>query len=241
MKIWLIIPTYNEKSTIIQLLEALFGLPLELSILVVDDNSPDQTAQLVQSVQSQYKNLHLVKRPAKLGLGSAYRFGFDYALSRGAEAVGQMDADWSHQPVDVLKLLAAINNGGDVAIGSRRVTGGEISGWNWRRRFMSRGATWLARLVLRLKTQDITAGFRFYTKAALSRIPWPQVKSEGYAWQEETIFWCEQAGLEIIEVPVKFVDRQQGQSKLGLRDVMEFFKAVFRLKLVKILATKKHS
>ncbi|MFA4818276.1 MAG: polyprenol monophosphomannose synthase [Patescibacteria group bacterium] len=241
MKIWLIIPTYNEKSTIIQLLEALFGLPLELSILVVDDNSPDQTAQLVQSAQSQYKNLHLVKRPAKLGLGSAYRFGFDYALHRGAEAVGQMDADWSHQPVDVLKLLAAINNGGDAAIGSRRVTGGEISGWNWRRHFMSRGATWLARLVLRLKTQDITAGFRFYTKAALSRIPWSQVKSEGYAWQEETIFLCEQAGLKIIEVPVKFVDRQQGQSKLGLRDVVEFFKAVFRLKLVKILATKKHS
>ncbi|MBI5733458.1 MAG: polyprenol monophosphomannose synthase [Candidatus Kerfeldbacteria bacterium] len=267
MKIWLVIPTYNEAANIASLLAALFDLPLDLSphllagcwpcksesashssipvarprdilgrcgdlsVVVVDDNSPDQTAAQVKLLQEKYPGLYLVKRPRKLGLGSAYRAGFKFALEHGAEVVGEMDADWSHSPSDVLRLVAAFRSGAEVAIGSRRIKGGQIIGWAWYRHFMSFGATTFARLVLGLKTRDITAGFRLYTKGALNKIPWQSVQSDGYAWQEEMIFLCERARLKIIEVPVIFKDRQQGKSKLKLKDVIEFFVNIFRLRL----------
>lgn len=230
MKIWLVIPTYNEADNIAGLATTLLALPLDLSVVVVDDNSPDQTAAAVKALQEKFPRLYLMERPRKLGLGSAYRAGFKFALERGAAAVGEMDADWSHNPTDVLRLAAALKSGAEVAIGSRRIKGGRIVGWSWPRHFMSFGAVTFAHLVLGLKTKDITAGFRLYTKGALDKVPWQKVKSDGYAWQEEMIFWCELAGLKIVEVPVVFADRQRGQSKLKWQDVFEFFVTVLRLR-----------
>lgn len=230
MKIWLIIPTYNEAGNIAGLLTALLALPLDLSVVVVDDNSPDQTAAAVKVLRGKYSRLYLMERPRKLGLGSAYRAGFKFALEHGAEVVGEMDADWSHSPFDVLRLVAAFRSGAEVVIGSRRIKGGQIIGWAWYRHFMSFGATTFARLVLGLTTKDITAGFRLYTKGALNKIPWQSVQSDGYAWQEEMVFLGEQAGLKIVEVPVVFADRQHGKSKLTLKDVFEFFLTVLRLR-----------
>ncbi len=230
MKIWLIIPTYNEAGNIAGLLTALLALPLDLSVVVVDDNSPDQTAAAVKVLRGKYSRLYLMERPRKLGLGSAYRAGFKFALERGAEAVGEIDADWSHNPADVLRLVAALKSGAEVAIGSRRIAGGRIIGWSWPRHFMSFGAMTFARLVLGLKTKDITAGFRLYAKGALDKIPWQKIKSDGYAWQEEMIFLSERLDLRIMEVPVVFKDRQRGKSKLKLQDVIEFFLTVLRLR-----------
>ncbi|MFZ5391264.1 MAG: polyprenol monophosphomannose synthase [Patescibacteria group bacterium] len=227
--LWLVIPTYNESANIIELINRLRLISFDIGILIVDDNSPDGTANLVKQKQQQDEFLHLLIRPDKLGLGSAYQLGFDYALARGALVVGQMDADLSHQPEDLPKLIDKIKNGYDVVIGSRRVSGGGIVGWGWYRRSASYSANWLARRVLGLRTKDVTAGFRLYSKLALQEIDWQRVKSNGYAWQEEMIFWAERADLKIIEVPVLFIDRTQGTSKLGGREIFSFFWTVIRL------------
>lgn len=230
---WIVIPTYNESANIEALIERLFTLCLEIKILVVDDNSPDQTANLVEGLIKKYPNLHLLHRAGKLGLGSAYREGFKYSLAQGAEVVGEMDADFSHKPEDLPKLLSAIEAGIDIAIGSRKVKGGRVIGWGCSRQLMSWGAMTMARVVLGLKTKDVTAGFRLYTKNALNRISWEQIKSDGYAWQEEMIYLCEQANLNIAEVPVVFEDRKFGSSKLGPKQILEFFAVIFRLKFGK--------
>lgn len=231
MNVWLVIPTYNEAANLPQLLARLFALPLELHVLVVDDASPDGTGQLAEKLTARYSRLQVLYRAGKQGLGSAYRAGFAFALEHGADVVGEMDADWSHAPEDVPRLLAAIESGADVAIGSRRVPGGRIVGWGPWRHLMSFGATTVARLILGLKTKDVTAGFRLYTKAALTAMPWATVRSDGYAWQEELVYLAERAGLRITEVPVTFVDRTQGRSKLSSAAVLEFFATLVRLRL----------
>jgi dolichol-phosphate mannosyltransferase len=233
LNIWLIIPTYNESANIKALIERLFVVCPQIKILVVDDNSPDKTAVLVEDLMKRYSNLNLMRRAGKLGLGSAYKDGFKHAFNNGAEVVGEMDADFSHKPEDLPRLLHAIGVGADVAIGSRKVKGGQVVGWNWSRKLMSWGAMTTARVVLGLKTRDVTAGFRLYTKNSLSQIPWNQVKSNGYAWQEEMIYLCERANLKIIEVPVIFEDRKFGHSKLGTKQILEFFIVILRLKFKK--------
>ncbi len=228
--LWVVVPTYNERENIAELVRrAILALPTA-HLLVVDDSSPDGTAEAVGGLQLTYPNLHLIKRVGKLGLGSAYRAGFRYALAHGALVVGEMDADLSHRPEDVPRLLAAVRQGVDVAIGSRRVPGGRVVGWGFQRHLMSWGAMATARLVLGLKTHDVTSGFRLYTKKALASIPWAGVESNGYAWQEELVYLCERAGLNLAEVPVVFVDRTAGVSKLHLKDIVEFFATMVRLK-----------
>ncbi len=227
--IWIVIPTFNECTNLPKLLSAIFSLPENLTVLVVDDNSPDGTGQLADNLTKKYPRLFVLQRAGKLGLGSAYRAGFAYALAQGAEVVGEMDADRSHNPNDLPKLIAAVNAGADVVIGSRRVPGGKIIGWGLWRHIMSWGAMFLARLVLQLKTYDVTSGFRLYTKNALGSIPWAKVKSDGYAWQEEILYLCERAGFKVVEVPVVFEDRKLGKSKLGLKQVEEFFGTLIRL------------
>ncbi|MBU1039085.1 polyprenol monophosphomannose synthase [Patescibacteria group bacterium] len=226
---WLIIPTYNEADNIGELIKRLCGIFCQCSILVVDDNSPDGTADLVRQTQKQFENIYLLVRPGKLGLGSAYQTGFTYALEKGALVVGQMDADFSHAPEDLFKLIDKIESGYEVVIGSRRVRGGGIVGWGWWRCFTSYSANALARKVLSLKTKDVTAGFRLYSRSALLKIDWVNIKSNGYAWQEEILFLCEKAGLKVAEVPVLFVDRERGKSKLGLSEVFNFFKVIIKL------------
>ena len=226
----MVIPTYNERENIETLLRRLFQLPGEFHVLVVDDASPDGTGALLESVQGRYPRAHVLKRAGKYGLGSAYREGFRYALERGATSVGEMDADLSHKPEDLPRLLRELVKGADVVVGSRRVAGGGIEGWGPWRRFISSGATLASRVVLGLKTHDITAGFRLYGPRFLREVPWEHITSNGYAWQEETLCLAERARLKVFEVPVLFSDRKEGSSKLSLKDVAEFFVTLLRLR-----------
>ncbi len=229
--LYIILPTYNESENIKLLLQQIFFLNIpDLRVLVIDDNSPDQTAKIVKNLQSQYQ-LDLLVRPGKMGLGSAYVTGFQKALDAGASFIMEMDADFSHQPSDIPRLLAAVKAGADLAIGSRRVKGGKIIGWSWWRKFMSWGAMSFARFFLGLKTKDVTAGFRCYRRQLLEQIPLGQIKSNGYSFQEEMLFLVERQGASVVEVPVVFNDRQKGKSKLSKKDIVDFFLIIFQLKL----------
>lgn len=231
INLWLIIPTYNERANLPELLSRLFKLELPLNVLVVDDNSPDSTGDLADELARFYRGrLFVLHRPTKQGLGSAYRQGFAYAIGRGATVVGEMDADLSHLPEDVPRLWQEMMTGAEVVIGSRRVRGGKIVGWGLGRHLASLAANVLARAVLNLKTCDVTAGFRLYLVTALERIPWRQLQSNGYAWQEEILFLLEKSGARIVEVPVVFNDRSQGKSKLRTKDIVEFFLTIIRLR-----------
>lgn len=228
MKPIIVIPTYNERENIVGLLSALFALDIpELEVIVVDDNSPDGTAQAVREYSAAHR-VHLVCRNKKLGLGSAYIAGMKKALHLGADAVFEMDADFSHNPADVPRMLAKLAKT-DMVVGSRRVSGGRIVGWNVRRHLTSRTANLFSRLVLRLKTRDVTAGFRCYRREVLQSIQFETVKSNGYAFQEELLCRVERAGFIVSEIPVVFTDRKAGKSKLSARDIAEFFLVMARL------------
>lgn len=229
MKTIIIIPTYNERENIAELVERIFKLNIpDLEIIFVDDNSPDGTGDLISQF-SQKHPIILIPRPSKLGLGSAYIAGFKKALADGADFVFEMDADLSHAPEDIPALLEAVKNGADLAVGSRRVADGKIIGWNMRRHFTSAAAAAFARFFLRLKTRDVTAGFRCYRRDILEKINLEKIKSNGYAFQEEMLFRVEHLNGKIKEIPVIFNDRQQGKSKLSFKDITEFFLTMARL------------
>lgn len=228
--LWIIIPTFNEVDNIVTLVPAIFALGLNIKVLIVDDNSPDGTGQVADKLAGQY-NLEVVHRSQKQGLGSAYLVGFAKALAQGAQFIVEMDADWSHRPSDIPRLLHAVKAGADLAIGSRRVGSGQIIGWGVIRKLMSRLAMDFARILLSLKTRDVTAGFRCYRRELLERILTNKIKSDGYSFQEELIYWAERLGADIREVPVVFNDRQHGRSKLSLVEIFKFFYTIILLKL----------
>ena len=165
-----------------------------------------------------------------MGLGSAYITGFTRAIELGAEYIFEMDADLSHDPDDIGKLLSACQNGADLTIGSRKIPGGKIEGWNWRRKLMSNGAMWFSRLILGLEAKDVTAGFRCFKKNTLEKIELDGIKSNGYAFQEELLYRTQKSGFKIVEVPVVFRDRTKGKSKLNRKDIIEFFLVMLKLK-----------
>lgn len=229
--IYIIIPTYNEKENIQKLITTIFDLQItNLNIAIVDDNSPDQTAKIVNNLMSKYNQLHLIERKKKSGLGGAYIAGFKYALTNNADLVFEMDADFSHDPKYLPQFLTEISNGYDIVLGSRYIHNGQVVGWNWWRKFMSRGAMIFSRILLNLKTKDVTTGYRCYTKNVLQQINLDVINSNGYAFQEEMIFLCEKKGFKIKEIPIVFVDRQYGQSKLGYREIIDFFKTIIKLR-----------
>lgn len=229
-KVCIVIPTYNEKHNIVPLIEKILSLPLMLDyVIVVDDASPDGTAEKVKECIKKDTRVHLVLREGKQGLGSAYIRGFQEALGRGAERVIQMDADFSHDPQDIPHLLEASQTV-DVVIGSRKIQGGRIIGWGWIRRVMSASAMWFARQLLGIKTHDVTSGFRCYHRKVFQAIRLETIKSNGYAFQEEMLFRSERMGFSIKEIPVTFLDRQNGKSKLSKKDIMEFFVVMWRLR-----------
>lgn len=231
----IVIPTYNERENIVQLINDIFLLKIpDLKIIVVDDNSPDKTADAVVQAQTVYPDLYLVRRNGKLGIGSAYIAGFKKALSLNAELILEMDADFSHDPKDLPRLIAACENGAELAIGSRKIKGGKIIGWNFKRHLMSNGAMFFARFILGLKTRDITAGFRCFRRAVLEKINIDTIKSNGYAFQEELLYRTEKLDFKIEEIPVTFKDRELGKSKLGKKEIKEFFVIIFKLKFKKI-------
>lgn len=238
MNTYIIIPTYNERENIRRMLTELFALRLDsLTVCVVDDHSPDGTAEVVRELQKNPDyTIHLTERPGKLGLGTAYIAGFTHALAQHADVIFEMDADGSHNPQDVPRLLAEIERGADVAIGSRRISGGSIHGWNAYRHAASWGAMTLARILLRLSTHDVTAGFRAYRRSVLERIDLKAISSNGYAFQEEMIWFCERRGFNVAEVPITFKDREIGESKLSRKEIVEFFMTLTKL----ILFQSKH-
>lgn len=230
MKTIIVIPTYNERANITRLIPALFDLKIpELEVIIVDDNSPDETADVAQSFREKYP-VYVIKRQRKLGIGTAYVDGFKKALVLGAEIIFEMDADFSHNPVDVPRLITTLENGADLAIGSRRVKGGKIIGWGPRRHLTSFVAMSVARFVLGLKTKDVTAGFRAYRRQVLETILQTEITSNGYAFQEEILYRVEKNKFSISEIPVIFTDRTSGKSKLSSQDIWEFFRVMWRLR-----------
>ena len=231
MKTILVIPTYNEKENIEKLITKIFALNIsELEILVVYDNSPDGTADIVEQLSEKYP-LHLLKREGKLGLGSAYIAGFKKALSLGADYIFEMDADFSHDPDDIPRMLESAQDA-DLVIGSRKIKGGKVIGWGWTRKFMSNGAMMFSRLLLGLKARDVTAGFRCFRRDVLHALDLDAIKSNGYAFQEELLYRTQKAGFKITEIPVTFVDRQEGKSKLSKKDIIEFFIVMIKLRFI---------
>lgn len=230
--IFIIIPTYNEKDTIEKLIEKIFSLNISnLNILIIDDNSPDGTGKIVRELIENYQpHLHLIQRPKKMGIGSAYISGSQYAIEHSADLIFEMDADFSHNPKNIPDFIKEINKGFDLVLGSRKIKGGKIIGWNCARKIMSAGAMLFSRIILNLKTKDVTSGYRCYSKQIFKLIDLDKLKSNGYAFQEEMIYLCEKNNFKIKEIPITFIDRKFGKSKLNYKDVFEFFQMVIRLK-----------
>lgn len=229
-----IIPTYNERENIGVLIDRLLELPFGLDVLVVDDRSPDGTAEVVRERMAREPRVHLIERAGKLGLGSAYRDGFRYALDRGARFIFEMDADFSHDPASIADLLAAAENA-DVVLGSRYLHGVTVVNWPLSRLILSRAANVYTRIITGLPVKDATGGFKCFRREALEGIRLDRVHSDGYAFQIEVTFKCWKKGFRIKEVPIVFVDRRAGVSKMSRRIIWEAAGLVWRLRLSDLL------
>ena len=224
---------YNEKDNAASIIDAVIALSHPFDILVIDDNSPDGTAQIVKRKQEQYPGrVHLVERPGKLGLGTAYIDGFRWALERDYEYVFEMDADFSHNPADLLRLYdACANQGADVAVGSRYVSGVNVVNWPMGRVLMSYFASKYVRLITGLKVHDTTAGFVCYRRQVLETIPLDKIHFKGYAFQIEMKLTAHNCGFTIKEVPIVFVNRVLGESKMNSGIFGEAMIGVIRLRI----------
>ena len=228
----LIIPTYNEKENIANILHAVFNLQQDFHVLIIDDGSPDGTANIVKSLFANYPGqLFLEERIGKLGLGTAYIHGFHWALSKGYRYIFEMDADFSHDPEDLDKLYRACKTGNaDVAVGSRYVRNGRIANWPWLRVFISKGGAAYTRMITWIPVKDPTAGFVCYKRDVLEAINLDEITFVGYAFQIEMKFAAWKLGFKIKEVPITFVDRRYGISKMNKGIVKEGILGVLRLK-----------
>jgi len=228
-----IIPTYNEKENIANMLEKVFSLPEAFDILIIDDNSPDGTASIVKDYQKTHpQQLHIIERSGKLGLGTAYITGFKWALEQGYEYIFEMDADFSHNPEDLIQLYKAASEGSaDVAIGSRYKSGVNVINWPMGRVLISYFASVYVRMITRMDVRDSTAGFKCYRSQVLRTIQLDKIKFKGYAFQIEMKFTAWKCGFNIIEVPIVFTDRKHGTSKMSGGIVNEAIWGVIKMKL----------
>lgn len=232
-----IVPTYNEKENIVQIIEAVMSQPKDFDLLIVDDNSPDGTAALVKEMQKTYntgteKKLHLLQRTGKLGLGTAYIEGFQIALRKGYEYILEMDADFSHDPRDLNRLyLACAENGFELAVGSRYSSGVNVVNWPMKRVLLSYFASRYVRFVTGIPIHDTTAGFVCYRKGVLQKIPLNRIKFVGYAFQIEMKFLTWKYRFKITEVPIIFTDRTLGQSKMSVGIFKEGFLGVIQMEI----------
>ncbi len=212
-----IIPTYNEKENIADIIKAVFSLNVPFHVLIVDDGSPDGTAKIVKKMQPQYpKSLHLIEREGKLGLGTAYIRGFRFGIEKKYDFICEMDADFSHPPKKLINLRAAcIDQNKDVAVGSRYVRGGKCVNWPWDRLILSYGASWYVKLITWMNVNDPTAGFVCYKRKVLETLDLDKIRFIGYAFQIEMKYAARTLGFKIIEVPITFTDRIIGTSKMS--------------------------
>ncbi|HEY1450434.1 MAG TPA: polyprenol monophosphomannose synthase [Solirubrobacteraceae bacterium] len=232
---WLILPTYNEAENI-EAIVAAAGRTLGdatadgalggmFRILVVDDGSPDGTGEIADRLAGEHESVRVLHRSEKNGIGPAYLAGFRHALDQGAGYVMEMDSDFSHDPADLARLLAAVDRdspgSADLALGSRYIPGGGVSDWGFLRRFISQGGSTYSRLVLRLQVRDLTGGFKCFRREVLEAIHFDSVRSQGYAFQVELTYRAVRAGFRVVEVPIVFRDRQEGQSKMSWKIAAE--------------------
>jgi dolichol-phosphate mannosyltransferase len=213
------LPTYNERENLEPMLRALGDKGVR--VLVVDDNSPDGTGELADRFASELDYVDVLHRERKEGLGPAYLAGFRRALAAGADLILEMDCDFSHDPADVPRLIAAVEGGADLALGSRYVSGGSVGNWGAIRRFVSAGGSWYARVLLGVGIHDLTGGFKCYRRRVLETIALDEIESKGYAFQIETTYRTLRKGFRVEEIPIHFVDREEGGSKMSKAIVLE--------------------
>lgn len=229
----IIIPTYNERENLEKMVRKVFTLKKEFHLLIVDDNSPDGTAQIVKDLQKEFPGkLHLEERKGKLGLGTAYIHGFKWALKNNYEYIFEMDCDFSHNPNDLIKLYnTCAKDGADLAIGSRYVTGVNVVNWPMGRVLMSYYASAYVRLITGMKIRDTTSGFKCYKRKVLEKISLDKIKFKGYAFQIEMKFTAYKLGFKIVEVPIIFTDRTEGVSKMSKGIFKEAILGVIQMKI----------
>jgi dolichol-phosphate mannosyltransferase len=227
------LPTYNERENLEPMLRALGDKGVR--VLVIDDNSPDGTGELADRLGQELGYVDVLHRERKEGLGPAYLAGFRHALANEAELVLEMDCDFSHDPTDVPRLIAAVEAGADLALGSRYVPGGGVRNWGLLRRLISAGGSAYARIILSVKVRDLTGGFKCYRRAVLEAIDLGAVDSKGYAFQIETTYRALHAGFKVVEVPITFADREVGGSKMSKAIVAEAIWKVPGLRLKALL------
>jgi dolichol-phosphate mannosyltransferase len=231
-----VLPTYNERDNIEPIVAAVLSQGPDFDALVVDDNSPDGTGQIADRLAAEHPGrVNVLHRAGKRGLGTAYIEGFLLALERGYEHVFEMDSDFSHEPADLLRLREAVRAGADVAVGSRWVGHGGTRNWSLLRTFISRGGSVYARLILGVPVEDLTSGFKCFSRHVLERLELQSIHSNGYAFQVEMNYRCHQQGFRIAEVPILFIDRRVGKSKMGAHIVLEAMLVVLRLRLQSLL------
>lgn len=229
-----IIPTYNEIENIEKMIRKVFSLPEKFHLLIVDDGSPDGTATKVKELQKEYSDcLFIEERKGKLGLGTAYIHGFKWALNRSYEYIFEMDCDFSHDPDDLIRLLDACKKGADLAVGSRYVKGGNVSNWDMKRILLSYFASLYVRMVLWFNVKDTTAGFKCYKRKVLETIDLDNIRFMGYAFQIEMKYTAYRKGFKIVEVPITFVDRVLGTSKMSSKIFKEAFLGVLQMRFKK--------
>jgi dolichol-phosphate mannosyltransferase len=238
-----IIPTYNEKENIEKMIRKVFSLPVPFHILIVDDGSPDGTADIVKNLQKEFpEKLFIEERNGKQGLGTAYIHGFNWALKKnpalsrveGYEYIFEMDADFSHSPEDLIRLREACMNGADVAVGSRYVKGGSVKNWTMDRIVLSYFASLYVKMILWVNINDTTAGFKCYRRKVLETIDFDKIKFTGYAFQIEMKYTAHKLGFKVVEVPITFKDRTEGVSKMSMGIFKEAFWGVLQMKFKKI-------
>ncbi|MBN8701674.1 MAG: polyprenol monophosphomannose synthase [Bacteroidetes bacterium] len=231
-----IIPTYNEKENIEKMIRTVFSLPHSFHILIVEDNSPDGTAAIVKGLMNEFSDrLFIEERKGKLGLGTAYIHGFKWAIKNKYDYVFEMDADFSHNPSDLIRLRdACANSSADVAIGSRYVKGGQVKDWSLDRILMSYFASLYVRLILWIPVKDTTAGFKCYTRKVLEAMPLDSIRFMGYAFQIEMKYTAWKLGFKLKEIPITFKDRVEGTSKMSTKIFKEAFVGVWKMRMKKI-------
>lgn len=223
----LVIPTYNEAENIRSIIARVRAAQPELDVLIVDDGSPDGTGDLADALAASDSRVSVLHRTAKEGLGAAYLHGFAEALERGYDVIGEMDADGSHQPEQLERLVSGLRQA-DLVIGSRWTRGGSVENWSKRREALSRGGNLYVRILLGMKVRDATAGFRLFRRTTLERIDLASVESTGYVFQTDLTWRTVRAGLRVVEVPIDFVDRQFGDSKMTADVASESLKRITR-------------
>ncbi len=237
MSVSVVIPTYNERENIVPLVQAIIGLPIGVSVIVVDDNSPDGTGRLVDEMAAANPAVRPLHRPAKLGLGTAHIAGMRKALADGADLIVTMDADFSHHPRYIPDLVAAMGNL-DLCIGSRYVRGGGTENCSLPRRVLSEGANTFARVMLGFHAHDCTAGFRCYRREVLSQVPLDAIFSDGYSFLVEMLYLCQGLGARVGEVPIIFENRRRGKSKISRKEILAAMYTVLRLSARRLSASR---